>query len=255
MPIILNKFLSKITTPISFGRPRGYQLKRYFKIFINFNYIAGFLYAFFFYIRSSRDTQMFERRLWAQECWTILTLYGLFIYLFYLERSAIENQPGLYRFSQIKAQRLINASNYEVKQWLKNLEKNPKKYNFDTHQGFQLKSGTLSEPTSVFKTQEIFAGLKFSFNFQVTEVSQNKFEFKLIKPSWLASLGIKGKFKTVPVSDQQTILQLIIFNQANDYFTRVVAMLFLYLSPVRFLIAKQINKEVKFVKSSIEQQN
>lgn len=253
MPIILNKFLSKITTPISFGRPRGYQLKRYFKIFINFNYIAGFLYAVFFYIRSPRDTHMIERRLWAYESWSILTFYGLFIYLFYLERSAIENQPGIYRFTQIKAQRLINASSQEVKQWLKTLENDPKKYKFDTHQGFQLESGTLSKTGATFTTQEIFAGLKFSFNFQVTEVSQNKFEFKLIKPSWLASLGIKGKFKTVPVSDQQTILQLIIFNKANDFFTRVVAMLFLYLSPVRFLVANQINKEVRFVKNSIEQ--
>jgi hypothetical protein len=250
--MILNKFLSKITTPISFGKPRTYHLKRYFKIFINLNYIGGFLYAFYFYIRSSRQTHMLERRLWANESWSILTFYGLFIYLFYLERSALEDQPGLYRFTQIKAQQVVNNSASQLKNWFKSLKENPDSYEFDSHLGVLVETGSLSESGAIFSTQEVFAGLKFKFKFKVVEVTQNKFEFKLIEPKWLSSLGIKGKFELVPVDEKQTILKLVIFNKAHDYFTRVVAMIFLYLSPVRFLIAKQINKETEFVKQKVE---
>lgn len=252
MPILLNKFINKLTTPVAFGKPKSYQLKRYFKIFINLNYIAGFIYAFQFYIRSPRSTHMAERRLWALESWTILTFYGFFIYLFYLEKSAVENQPGLYRFTQIKAQSSIDSSAKKIQEWLESLEKDPKKYKFDSHQGVQVESGMLSEPGSIFSTQEIFAGIKLNFQFKVLEASNNRFEFKLIQPKWLAGFGIKGKFELVPVSTEQTILKLIIFNKPPDYFIGAIAILFLYLSPIRLLIAKQINKEVDFTKQSIE---
>jgi hypothetical protein len=56
-----------------------------FKRFIHINYITGFLYAFYFYITSSKTTEMYTRRLWAYECWIILTLYGIFIWLFAMD--------------------------------------------------------------------------------------------------------------------------------------------------------------------------
>jgi len=251
MPINLNRFLDTITTPISFGKPKPYQLKRYFKLFINVNYIAGFLYAFYFYLTSPRATQMFERRLWALECWVILSLYGIFIYLFYVEKSALESQ-GLFRFTQIQAKCLINASMERVENWFKQLEKDPKLYRFDTHQGVEVVEGNLSQVGSVFTTKESFLGIMIELKFKVSKVTKNSYEFVVISPGWLKKLEVMGKFALLPVTKNQTILQLLVFNKTNSFFSRIVSMLFLYLSPVRLLIAKQIDKEVRLVKEGVE---
>ncbi len=252
MSLNLNHFLDKVTTPVTFGKMRSYQVKRYFKIFININYIFGFLYAFYFYIRSPRTTQMFERRLWAFECWAILSFYGLFIYLFFLEKSALEGQRGLYRFSQIQARGVIDASVEKVIAWFKFLEKNPKKYQFNTHQGVEILSGSLTKPGSIFATREIFFGVTIRLKFRVTKVKNTQFEFEVIAPKWLRKMGIKGKFLLVPVSKSQTILQLMVFNETKNFLLRVISTLFLYLSPVRLIVATQISREVGFIKKQVE---
>jgi|GEM_PF-5171869 len=253
MSLNLNHFLDKVTTPISFGEMRSYQIKRYFKIFININYIFGFLYAFYFYIRSPRTTQMFERRLWAFECWTILSFYGLFIYLFFLEKSALEEQRGLYRFSQIQAREVIDASVEKVVAWFKFLEKNPKKYRFNTHQGIEVLFGSLAKKESIFVTRETFFGVIIHLKFRVTKVTNTQFEFEVMAPKWLMKMGIKGKFLLVPVSKSQTILKLMVFNETKNFLLRVLSTLFLYLSPVRLIVATQIMKEVRFIKKQVEE--
>lgn len=253
MSLNLNHFLDKVTTPISFGNLRSYQIKRYFKIFININYIFGFLYAFYFYIRSPRITHMFERRLWAFECWAILSFYGLFIYLFYLEKSALEEQRGLYRFTQIQARDLVEAPADKVITWLRSLEKNPKKYQFNTHQGIEILSGSLTVPGSTFSTQEIFFGVTVCLKFRVTKVKKTEFEFEVIAPKWLMKMGVKGMFQVQPVNTSQTILKLVIFNKAKGFFLRTLSTFFLYLSPVRLIVANQILKEVRFIKRQVEE--
>ncbi len=254
MPLNINQLLDKITTPISFGEAKPYQVKRYFKIFINFNFIAGFFYAFYFYLISPKPSQMFERRLWAFECWAILSFYGIFIYLFYLEKSALENQ-GLYRFSQIQAKELIDAPVKQVEEWLRSLESNPEKYQFDTHQGVRVLSGKLSKVGAVFATKEKFLGMMMELKFQVVKVSKSEFEFVLISLGWLKKLGVRGKFVLVPVAVDQTVLQLIVFNKMDGFGKRIMAMMLLYLSPVRFLVARQIGKEVRLVKREVEKEH
>jgi hypothetical protein len=252
MPINLNRVLDQITTPVSFGKPNTRQVKKYFKIFINFNYIAGFIYAFYFFITTSRVENMFERRLWAFECWLILSLYGLFIYLFYLEKSALEEQRGLYRFMHIQALKVIEAPMDKVINWFNSLADEPEQYQFNSHQGVKLLKGSLTQKGSIFETKERFLGVMIGLKFRVSKVTDNQFEFKLIEPKWLKNIGVQGRFEVQPLVEERSRLELVVFNSSKTFFGRIFAALFLYLSPVRLAISKQIRKEVRFIKRQVE---
>ena len=60
------------------------KTQKRFRLFIHIFYIIGIIYAFFFYITSSKQHEMYNRRLWAIETWIIFTFYMLFIWIFYL---------------------------------------------------------------------------------------------------------------------------------------------------------------------------
>ncbi|HBH13683.1 MAG TPA: hypothetical protein DDX29_11315 [Clostridiales bacterium] len=252
MSLNLNHILDQITTPVSFGKPNTRQVKKYFKIFINFNYIAGFIYAFYFFITTSRAENMFERRLWAFECWLILSFYGLFIYLFYLEKTALENQRGLYRFMHIQAFEIIDQPAKKVIAWFKSLEKNPSKYRFDTHQGVEVLEGSLLKQGSKFATREKFLFVTIGLSFKTIKVEENMFEFKVIEPKLIKKLGVRGKFEVLPVSDFQSRLDLIVYSRAKTFFTRIAVALLLYLSPIRVIVSRQLFKEIRFVKKQVE---
>ena len=252
MSLNLNQVFDRLTTPVSFGKPNARQLKKYFKLFINFNYITGFIYAFYFFLTTPRNTQMLERRLWAFECWLILSFYGLFIYLFYLEKSALENQRGLFRFMHIQALEIIDQPQKKVVAWLKTLDTKPSNYQFDSHQGIEVLEGSLSTEGSKFFTKEKFLGIVMQLQFKVVSVDKDLFEFALIGPKWLRKLGVKGRFVVLPVSDGQSRLELVVYSRAKTFVTRIVSALVLFLSPARLLISRQITKEVKFIKQSVE---
>lgn len=227
-------------------------VKKYFKIFINFNYIVGFLYAFYFFVTTSRKEQMFVRRLWAFECWIILSFYGLFIYLFYLEKSALEDRRGLFRFMKIQALGLIGASKQELLSYFDYIASNPEDYSFDSHKGVEVISGSLTEADSIFKTKEKFLGITLELKFRVTKVDQDKgFEFELLDPKFLSWLGIRGKFSYKALDRDEIRLELVIFNNPQDFFTRIISAAF-YLSLARLIVAHQINKEVGFIGREIE---
>jgi hypothetical protein len=61
------------------------KLKKYFYIFIHFNFICGFLYAFVHFVMTPRTTVL-QRRLWAYESWIIFSFYCLFVYLMMVDR-------------------------------------------------------------------------------------------------------------------------------------------------------------------------
>lgn len=60
------------------------KAKHYFYLFIHINFLSGFLYAFFHFLTTPKSIFL-SRRLWAYECWIILSFYCLFIYLILLE--------------------------------------------------------------------------------------------------------------------------------------------------------------------------
>ena len=246
--IISNMSATKLKSHL----PKAHVVKRNFKIFININYISGFLYAFFFFVTTSRGTEMFTRRLWAYECWLILSFYGLFIYLFYLEKSALENERGLFRFMKIQADTLIKAPAEELLDWFAQISQHPDKYSFDSHLGVAVISGTLTESGSIFETKEKFLGIFFRLRFETTKIDeQSGFEFKLLSPvlSWL---NFGGAFIFKSLDENITRLELVVFNHPTNFVTRIISGL-IYLSPVRAAIARQISKEVKFIARQVEQ--
>jgi hypothetical protein len=230
---------------------KPHHIKRTFKIFINLNYIVGFLYAFYFFITTSRKTEMFVRRLWAYECWLILTSYGLFIYLFYLEKSALENRRGLFRFMKIQAVNLIEAPKEALLTWFDHIAENPKDYSFDSHLGVQVTQGALTKVGSKFETKEKFMGMPIRLKFGVTQADRESgLEFKVLNPK-LSWLGLKGRFDYKLIDQDLIRLELVIFNHPRGFFKRVVSGMF-YLSPLRILVAQQIYKEVKFIAKQVE---
>jgi len=56
------------------------KTKKYFYFFIHFNFMSGFLYAFWHFINTPKQIFM-HRRLWAYESWIIASFYSLFVYL------------------------------------------------------------------------------------------------------------------------------------------------------------------------------
>ncbi len=61
------------------------KYKKYFYLFVHLNFLVGFFYAFFHFLTTSRSIFL-SRRLWAYECWIILSFYFLFIYLIILDQ-------------------------------------------------------------------------------------------------------------------------------------------------------------------------
>ncbi|MBD3250041.1 MAG: hypothetical protein GF381_00495 [Candidatus Pacebacteria bacterium] len=234
---------------------KPYCVKKYFKLFINLNYLFGFGYAFYFFITTPRKGAVLVRRLWAYECWLILSFYGLFIYLFYLEKSALERHRGLGRFLSIQALELTQASSQDLKDYFQNIAARPDQYSFKTHQGITPVSGRIDQPGSVFKTQEKFAGLTLELTFRTLEVDQSdpikSFVFELIEPGFLNWLNLQGKFAFSQLDRNLTKLSLTIFNRPDNFFARIASTLF-YLSPIRIVISRQINREVKFICQQVE---
>lgn len=60
------------------------KVKKYFYLFIHLNFITGFFYAFYHFLTTPKSIFL-SRRLWAYECWIIISFYFLFIYLIILE--------------------------------------------------------------------------------------------------------------------------------------------------------------------------
>lgn len=60
------------------------KIKKYFYLFIHLNFVSGFLYAFIHFLFTPRSIYL-NRRLWAYECWIILSFYCLFVYLIILD--------------------------------------------------------------------------------------------------------------------------------------------------------------------------
>lgn len=56
------------------------KIKEYIYLLIHINYIIGFFYAFFNFLTKPK-VEILGRRLWAYECWIILSFYILFIFL------------------------------------------------------------------------------------------------------------------------------------------------------------------------------
>ncbi len=141
-----------------------------------------------------------------------------------------------------KAEEAVNVSIAQALQWFMELETFPERYQFETHAGFAFVQGNFGEIGARFQTREQFYGLKLTLRFELTEVGDRHFRFRLIRPA----LPVWGAFFIEEAPGDTTSLSLEIGGT-----TRLGAW-FLWLPFVRGAVQRQIRGEVEHIKASME---
>jgi hypothetical protein len=153
--------------------------------------------------------------------------------------------------SQITAQKHIGANSEAILKAFTQISKNPKLYQMDTHEGIFLLKGNLDKTGSIFETRETFLGITLKLKFEVTKVNRPKeFIFRLIRP--LGFLHIKGGFFIKQTGENAAILSLRIFQASNVNLLQKLLALSIFILPTRFIIKKQITKEVELINNIIK---
>ena len=142
----------------------------------------------------------------------------------------------------IKAEATLDVRIAQARQWFMELETFPERYQFKTHAGFAFVQGNFGEIGARFQTWEQFYGLKLTLRFDLTEVGDRHFRFRLIRPA----LPVWGAFVIEEAPDDSTNLSLEIGGT-----TRPGTWL-LWLPLVRDAVRKQICGEVEHIKASME---
>ena len=142
----------------------------------------------------------------------------------------------------ITATAQVEASPAQVERWFRALEAHPEQYRFDTHEGFTFTEGHFGQVGARFQTRERFYGLPLRLTFQLTEVSEARFCFRLVRPP----LPIWGAFLINQGPEGTTDLRLEIGGE-----TRLGQWL-LRLPGVGSAIRRQIQAEVDHIKASVE---
>jgi hypothetical protein len=142
----------------------------------------------------------------------------------------------------IKAEATVNVSIAQARQWFMELETHPERYQFETHAGFAFTQGDFGEIGARFQTWEQFYGLELTLRFELTEVGDRRFRFRLIRPA----LPVWGAFGIEEAPGNNTDLSLEMRGT-----TRLGAW-FLRLPLVRGAVQRQIHGEVEHIKASME---
>ena len=142
----------------------------------------------------------------------------------------------------IKAEATVNASIAQARQWFMELETHPERYRFETHAGFAFTQGNFGKIGARFQTWEQFYGLKLTLCFELTEVGDTRFRFRLIRPA----LPVWGAFAIEEAASGTTNLSLAIGGAS-----RLGAWL-LQLPLVSGAVRRQIRGEVEHIKASME---
>jgi len=142
----------------------------------------------------------------------------------------------------IKAEATLNVSVVQARQWFMELETHPERYQFETHAGFALTRGNFGESGARFQTWERFYGLKLTLRFELIEVGDKHFRFRLIRPAF----PVWGAFVIEEAPGENANLSLAIGGT-----TRLGAW-FLRLPLVRGAVQGQIRREVEHIKASME---
>jgi len=146
----------------------------------------------------------------------------------------------------LRAEALVDVSLEEARRWFMSLQDHPDLYRFDTHDGFQFVDGSFGEVGALFRTRERFLGLDLKLLFELTEVGESAFAFRLAHPR---SLGIWGRFSIGVANGDRSQLSLDVGSAA------VLGRLVLQVPPVAKPVGRQIEREVAHVKASMERRS
>ena len=144
--------------------------------------------------------------------------------------------------SVIQAEAVVSVGLAQARQWFMDLREHPERYKFETHAGFEFTEGDFGQVGAHFTTQEQFYGVRLGLHFELTETSERRFAFRVIRPS----LPIWGAFTLQELNVGKTLLCLEIgaIGRAGRWI--------LGLPGVQGAIGKQIRSEVMHVKASME---
>jgi len=143
----------------------------------------------------------------------------------------------------LRAQADVNVTVEQARNWFLSLKGHPERYQFDTHEGFQFVEGGFGEIGARFKTREHFLIFKLELLFELTEVRESAFWFRLIRP---VSMGIWGRFDIGDGGERGARLSLDIGSDTR------AGQLMLRCYPVAVLVHRQIHREVSHIKRSME---
>jgi len=141
-----------------------------------------------------------------------------------------------------RTEEAVNVSIAQARQWFVELETHPERYQFETHAGFAFVQGNFGEIGARFQTREQFYGLKLTLRFELTEVGDRHFRFRLLRPA----LPVWGAFVIEEAPGDNTNLSLEIGG-----ITRLGAW-FLRFPLVRDAVQGQIRGEVEHIKALME---
>lgn len=143
----------------------------------------------------------------------------------------------------IGAERVVNVSAGQARAWFLSLKDHPERYRFSTHAGFEFVRGDFGEIGARFRTRERFFCLELELLFELVEVEETAFRFRLIKPGWI---DVWGMFSMQALSPESVMLRLEIGSDKRR------GQGWLKAPPVAAAISKQIAGEVAHIKESME---
>jgi hypothetical protein len=142
----------------------------------------------------------------------------------------------------MKADAPVNVDLADARRWFLELEDHPERYQFETHAGFEFTAGSFGEAGARFQTWEQFFGLKLTLHFELEEVGETHFRFRLIRPS----LPVWGAFVLESTPGNATILRLEIGG------TTGLGRWLLRFPLVKRAVQRQIQGEIDHIKESME---
>jgi hypothetical protein len=144
----------------------------------------------------------------------------------------------------ICAEKRLDVSVEQARDWFLGLEDHPEWYRFETHGGFVFTSGGFAESGARFQTEERFFGVPLTLAFELMSVERLSFVFRLIRPR----LPVTGQFVIGPQPGDRPVLTLAI--EGNTRFGRMV----LHCPIVRQSVRQQIQREVDHIARGMQLQ-
>ncbi|MGD8966357.1 MAG: hypothetical protein PVI07_02505 [Anaerolineae bacterium] len=143
----------------------------------------------------------------------------------------------------LNAQAVLDVPVEQARDWFFSLKEHPERYQFDTHEGFEFVEGSFGEIGARFKTRERFLGIKLELLFELVEVGDAEFQFRLVRPG---SMGVWGRFDIDRHGEERSLLSLAVGSETR------FGQLMLRSFPVAAAVDRQIHREVAHVKASLE---
>jgi hypothetical protein len=150
--------------------------------------------------------------------------------------------PECIESAALAAETTVRASVAQARQWFLELQEHPERYRFETHAGFAFIEGDFGDVGAQFETWETFYGVKLTLRFELTEIGDRRFRFRLLRPA----LPIWGAFVIEEAGDSGARLCIGIGG------TTRLGEWVLHIPLLKGAVRWQIHGEVEHIRASME---